>query len=119
MTKTITPSLLASSKKRKGFVSFLPTVKPDRSTDSHERIDRVASWRVTDDLELEERAKAAIKISVAGSVRNLAIDVFADEVVVSGSVSSYYLKQSITHAALSALCDRKRLTNDVTVISPR
>lgn len=59
-----------------------------------------------------------IEASIGGTIRDLSVEVIGREVVVAGVVSSYYVKQSVTHAVLPTLREHT-LTNAVRVVSTR
>ena len=73
--------------------------------------------------ELTELVERVIRNRTGGQVRDLRVDVFDGEVVLSGRTSTYYTKQLATHAALDAV-DKEivgrdmpslTLTNDIRV----
>ena len=61
-----------------------------------------------------EQIKQFVRARTGGMIRGLQVDVFDDEIVLSGRTGTYYIKQLATHAALDALVDF-RLTNDIEV----
>lgn len=64
---------------------------------------------------LSSRANRALRENPIGALRCLRIEETADEVVIHGFVSSYYLKQLAQEAVLPVLGERA-LLNLVTVI---
>jgi hypothetical protein len=61
------------------------------------------------------RAALALRHSPIPALRKLRVEESDDEVVILGSVSSYYLKQ-MAQEALMAHLDGRALTNRVTVV---
>lgn len=66
------------------------------------------------DSRLAEQVERLIRERTSGLIRSLHVDVFPNEVVISGRACTYYAKQLATHAALDA-CDNYALTNDIEV----
>jgi osmotically-inducible protein OsmY len=74
--------------------------------------------------ELTELVERVIRNRTGGQIRELRVDVFNGEVVLTGQTSTYYTKQLATHAALDAVEKEKivgrdmpslTLTNDIRV----
>jgi hypothetical protein len=54
---------------------------------------------------LIERIEHYIQSRTNGMVRDLTVDIFEREVVISGRTTTYYTKQLATHAVLGTLAD--------------
>lgn len=73
--------------------------------------------------ELTELVERVIRNRTGGQIRELRVDVFNGEVVLSGRTTTYYIKQLATHAALDAVekeiigrdMPSLTLTNDIRV----
>ena len=73
--------------------------------------------------ELTELVERVIRNRTGGPIRELRVDVFNGEVILTGQTSTYYTKQLATHAALDAVekeivgrdMPSLSLTNDIRV----
>lgn len=73
--------------------------------------------------ELTELVERVIRNRTGGQIRELRVDVYNGEVVLTGETSTYYTKQLATHAALDAVekevvgreMPSLALTNDIRV----
>ena len=63
---------------------------------------------------LVERIEYYIQSRTNGMVRDLTVDIFEREVVISGRTTTYYTKQLATHAVLGSLTD-VNLKNNIEV----
>jgi hypothetical protein len=63
---------------------------------------------------LRETIERSVQSRTGGLIRQLRVDVFGGEVVLSGRTSTYYNKQLATHAALDEI-DDLALTNEIEV----
>lgn len=60
------------------------------------------------------RLERVLHCRTGNRIRDLQVQVYGDDVVISGVTTTYYAKQLATHAALNELADR-RLTNSIEV----
>jgi len=60
------------------------------------------------------RITRVVQSRTGNRIRDLNVQVFGDDLVISGVASTYYAKQLATHAALSESCDLE-LTNSIEV----
>ena len=63
---------------------------------------------------IAERIERLVQLRTGGMIKGLRVDVYEDEVIISGRTTSFYNKQLATHAALNAL-DSAVLTNAIEV----
>ncbi|GAB4158503.1 MAG: hypothetical protein Tsb009_35720 [Planctomycetaceae bacterium] len=63
---------------------------------------------------LVEQLEHFIQSRTNGMVRNLSVDIFDGQVVISGRTTTYYTKQLATHAVIDSLNDME-LSNNIEV----
>lgn len=63
---------------------------------------------------LARRVEEVVTSRTGVAIRDLRVDVTADQVVLSGRTTSYYHKQLATHAVLNAI-DERTLVNEIEV----
>ena len=66
------------------------------------------------DETLVARIERIVRCRTGGRIRDLRVDLFDDQVIISGLASTYYAKQLATHAALDEIPGRV-LTNAIEV----
>ncbi|MEZ6056785.1 MAG: hypothetical protein R3C01_08770 [Planctomycetaceae bacterium] len=64
--------------------------------------------------DLVARLQRVVHCRTGNRIRDLQIQVYGDDVVISGVTTTYYAKQLATHAALNEVANR-RLTNSIEV----
>ncbi|MEX0704826.1 MAG: hypothetical protein WD069_22195 [Planctomycetales bacterium] len=63
---------------------------------------------------LADRIERLVRRRTSGMVRDLRVEVFGDQVVLSGRTATYHVKQLATHGAQDAVRDLQ-LVNDIEV----
>ena len=68
---------------------------------------------------LQVAIRQRIESRLPGRVRNLAVRIFADTVLLEGQCATYYTKQLAQHAAMGVLEEGEHLENAIVVNVPR
>ena len=64
---------------------------------------------------LVDRVERMVRQRTSGLIRDLHVEVFSGEMIISGRTSTYYNKQLASHAAMDA-CANIALVNDIEVL---